>query len=75
MKRGPDGKNLRVAVLQDGDNFGELALLRNTPRNATVETLTPAVFLTLARSHFQARLEHSPATRALLQEQEAQRKG
>jgi ATP-binding cassette subfamily B protein len=42
----------RVAVLQDGDHFGEIALLRGIPRTATVRALEPSVLLGLRREAF-----------------------
>ncbi|OXM85704.1 ABC transporter transmembrane domain-containing protein [Paenibacillus rigui] len=50
-KRSADAENgrLRLAVLEDGDHFGEIALLENVPRTADVTALTPCVFLTLQR--------------------------
>jgi ATP-binding cassette subfamily B protein len=69
----PDGTSRAVRVLEDGDNFGELALLRDTPRTATIHTLVPCVFLTLQRQHFQHLLDQAPAVRAALLAQEAQR--
>jgi ATP-binding cassette, subfamily B, bacterial len=51
--RGEDGHEPRpIAVLQDGDHFGEIALLRNVPRTASVRTLTPCVMLSLPRGQF-----------------------
>ncbi|MFC6456777.1 ABC transporter transmembrane domain-containing protein [Paenibacillus vulneris] len=48
-----DGEgNKRVAVLQDGDHFGEIALLTNSPRNATVRSISPAVLLSVRREEF-----------------------
>ncbi|MGO4347418.1 ABC transporter transmembrane domain-containing protein [Paenibacillus sp. MCAF9] len=43
-----DGK-LRLAILEDGDHFGEIALLNNVPRTADITAITPCVFLTLQR--------------------------
>ncbi len=39
-------------VLQDGDHFGEIALIKDMPRTATIRTLTPCIFLTLQRAQF-----------------------
>ena len=73
LKRQPDGSQRRLAVLEDGDNFGELALLRDTPRNATIRTLVPCIFLTLQRNHFQNLLDASPSVRAAILFQESAR--
>ena len=40
-----------VSVLK-ADHFGEIALLRNVPRTATICTLTPCLFLSLQREQF-----------------------
>jgi ATP-binding cassette, subfamily B, bacterial len=53
----------RAAVLQDGDYFGEIALLSDQPRNATVRTMTPCVCLILQRDHFRAMLNRSAPLR------------
>jgi ATP-binding cassette subfamily B protein len=50
----------RVAVLQDGDYFGELALLTHAARNASVSTLTHCLMLTLPRAQFKNLLKHAP---------------
>jgi len=51
-KRGADGEEQRVAVLQDGDHFGEIALLKGIPRTATVRALGPSVVLSMRRDAF-----------------------
>ncbi|MCD9022036.1 ABC transporter transmembrane domain-containing protein [Cohnella silvisoli] len=60
LKKDELGGNARVAVLSDGDFFGEVALLRNVPRTASIQTLTPVVFITLQREFFQDLLKHAP---------------
>jgi len=63
LKRQPDGTDLQVATLQDGDHFGEVALLKDTPRNATIRTLTPCIFLTLQRRQFNELIQSDPRLR------------
>jgi hypothetical protein len=47
---GPDGHE--VAQLHPGSYFGEIALLRDVPRTATVRTLTEATVVVLERDDF-----------------------
>lgn len=49
-----------VAHLEDGDFFGEMALLDDAPRNATVTAVTPTTMLSIGRDQFDALLEGSP---------------
>lgn len=58
---------LHVATLDAGDYFGEVSLLRNEPRTATVSTLAPTVFLVLHRGHFARLLETTPGLRESLE--------
>ncbi|MBP1930190.1 ABC transporter transmembrane domain-containing protein [Ammoniphilus resinae] len=50
-KQFPDGDR-RVAVLQEGDHFGEIALLKNIPRTASIITTETTVLLSLRREWF-----------------------
>jgi ATP-binding cassette subfamily B protein len=52
-----------VARLQDGDFFGEVALIRDEPRMASVRTVTGCLLLTLARGRFLALFGDSPGFR------------
>jgi ATP-binding cassette subfamily B protein len=46
------GIETRTIVLQDGDCFGERALLESEPEHESARTLTPCVFLTLNRAAY-----------------------
>src|SRR5262249_3329580 len=59
-RRGPGGAELHVSVLEDGDFFGEIALLEEVRRTATVRTLTPCLLLVLDRGDFQDLLAEAP---------------
>ena len=67
MHHGPDGEASRLAVLQDGDHFGEIALLHQVVRTASVRTITPCILLSLQRSQFERLLAHVPNLRETLE--------
>ncbi len=52
-----DGRSARVRTMQAGDCFGEIALLADTPRTATVRCLTPVDVVVLARDQLVALAE------------------
>jgi CRP-like cAMP-binding protein len=56
---GAHGERLRLGVLTDGAYFGEIALIQDCKRVATVRTLTPTVLLTLPHADFDKLLEKS----------------
>ena len=51
----------KVAALGDGDFFGEIALVTNRPRTATVVAKTPVRVLVVTDRAFRSLLEHSPS--------------
>jgi CRP-like cAMP-binding protein len=53
-----DGQHLRT--LSDGDFFGEIALLVDIPRTATVTATTPLRFFVLTRQSFWGMLDQMP---------------
>jgi ATP-binding cassette subfamily B protein len=56
-------RNVCVALLEDGDYFGEIALLTGSPRTATVRALTGSTCLALGKDSFDAFLTRSPDLR------------
>jgi ATP-binding cassette subfamily B protein len=69
------GEEHPLAVLEDGDHFGEVALMERIPRTASVHTLTDCVFLTLQREHFLRLVEANPVLKARLEAITATRSG
>jgi ATP-binding cassette subfamily B protein len=63
-----DGTETFVSRLQDGDYFGEIALLKKIARTASVRTETPCIFLTLQREQFAKFLEKAPQLRSRLEQ-------
>ena len=59
-RRGPAGGELTLTHLGHCDLFGELALVDNEPRSATVAAITDAELLTLDRETFQRELSFHP---------------
>ena len=53
-----DGAQIRT--LGSGDFFGEIALLEDTPRTATVTATMPLRFFVLTRQSFRSLLAHQP---------------
>jgi ATP-binding cassette subfamily B protein len=74
VTRFENGTSVRVANLQDGDYFGEMALLSDQPRNATVRTLTPCVCLSLSRDLFDRLLAREPELREHIRKISEQRR-
>jgi len=55
-----DGQPHRLATLGPGEMFGEMALLDEFPRSASVRALEPTTLLGLQRWHFRGILESHP---------------
>ncbi len=63
-RMGVSGQEQRLAILEDGDFFGEVALLKRAPRTATVRTITDCVLLSLSTDHLTRIFEEHPGLRA-----------
>jgi CRP-like cAMP-binding protein len=57
---GENNRKLRLAILSNGDYFGETALIHGAPRNATISTLSDCLFITLDRTDFSSLMEEFP---------------
>ena len=51
-----------VAVLRSGQSFGELALISNKPRAATIKCLTDSHFLVLQKKDYERILKRADET-------------
>jgi ATP-binding cassette, subfamily B, bacterial len=71
LKLAGGGATRRVEVLQDGDVFGEQALLMNEPRSASVRSLAESTLLVLSSDKFQALIDRVPEVRWKLRESAA----
>jgi uncharacterized protein YhbP (UPF0306 family) len=60
--REDDGQARTVAHLQRGQFFGEMAILRDTPRNATVKAVKPTTLLAMDRESFRGLVAQSLGT-------------
>lgn len=63
-----------VATLSEGDFFGEIALVSNDPRNATVTCAAPTLLFTLISQDFQFVLKENPAAAKEMESIAARRK-
>eukprot|EP00756_Hemistasia_phaeocysticola_P066492 Hpha_TRINITY_DN9263_c0_g2::TRINITY_DN9263_c0_g2_i1::g.28845::m.28845 len=62
VRLGEDGEEIRLASLRDGSWFGEIALLKDTKRTATVRTLTQCDVFVLRRAEFLQLVSDHPET-------------
>jgi hypothetical protein len=60
LSKGAHGSDLRIALLTDGEYFGEIELLTNRISDVTVRTITPCTLLTLTRSDLDIILAEIP---------------
>lgn len=69
---GADGQSHQLEILEDGDHFGEMSLLHDQPRNATIRTLGNCLFLTLTQDEFLQMLSRLPQIAPALERRIAQ---
>ena len=54
LSKGAHGSDLRIALLTEGEYFGETDLVSDKPSDVTVRTITPCILLTLSRKDLDA---------------------
>ncbi len=59
-KKDGDGHHVRLAMLKEGDVFGEIALLQDTPTTATCKAATAGQLLLLPKGDFKATITRHP---------------
>jgi CRP-like cAMP-binding protein len=64
LSKGLHGRDLRAALLAEGEFFGEVDLVSDKPSDITVRTITPCVLLTLSRKDLDTILDEMPTLRA-----------
>jgi hypothetical protein len=60
LSKGIHGSDLRIALLTEGEFFGESDLVSDRPSDMTVRTTTPCILLTLSRKDLDAVLAEQP---------------
>jgi hypothetical protein len=61
LSKGAHGSDLRIALLTDGEFFGETDLVSDKPSDVTIRTITPCILLTLSRRDLDAVLRAQPS--------------
>jgi hypothetical protein len=61
LSKGAHGSDLRIALLTEGEYFGETELVTDRSSDVTVRTITPCVFLTLSRKDLDSILNELPS--------------
>ena len=60
LSKGVHGSDLRMALLTEGEFFGETDLVSDKPSDVTVRTITPCILVTLSRKDLDAALSDRP---------------
>lgn len=60
MKTSETGSNVSLTTLSRGASIGEMAILDNLPRSATVRAITDATLVTLSSTSFEQVLDKHP---------------
>jgi hypothetical protein len=64
LSKGVHGSDLRIALLSEGEYFGEADLVSDKPSDVTIRTINPCVLLTLSRTDLDAQLDKNPGLKS-----------
>ncbi len=67
INKGPHGEELRIALLGDGEFFGEADLLNDAASTVSVRAVTPSIFLSLKLSELEKFIKEVPDFRQTFQ--------
>lgn len=67
LSKGPHGEELRIALLSEGEYFGEADLLSDKTSSVSVRSITSGVFFTLDNSELETIIKEIPDFRAQFQ--------
>lgn len=67
LSKGTHGENLRIALLSEGEYFGEADILSDKRSSVTVRSITPAVFFTLNSAELENIIKEVPNFREQFQ--------
>jgi hypothetical protein len=67
LSKGAHGSDLRIALLTEGEFFGEIELVSERASDVTVRTITPCVLLTLSRTDLDTILTKSQGAKNTFQ--------
>ncbi len=56
-----DGEEIRLALLEQGDFFGEMAIFEREVRSATVRAMSDSSVLTVDKKNFLRRIQEDPS--------------
>jgi CRP-like cAMP-binding protein len=70
----PDGRKVHIARLRDGNYFGEIGLMEDRPRMASVRALSDVRVVVFDRETFTSWLADSPSSKSEIEETSAQRR-
>ena len=68
ISKGAHGRNLRIALLTEGEFFGDADIVSDKHSDVTIRTLTPCVLLTFSRRDLEAVLNELPGVQAEFQQ-------